>query len=100
MDKFDGNTWFRFVEPAGKKLSTTIPSRGSCGTSAMSWMEEDHPNSAGQVVDRKICFRWHDHCEWSIRNIKVVGCIGHNNEMFYLYKLKKTSFCSLAYCAV
>ena len=99
-DKFDGNSWFRFIEPAGRKIPITAPSKSSCGTHAVSWIEGDDPTSIGQSVNRKICFRWDSQCQWSITNIKVAACMGYNNQMFYLYQLKKPTACSLAYCAV
>lgn len=101
---FDGNKWFRFVEPAGTKLLTTHPEYSYptlCGTKAIGWMQGNHPTRVGQIVDRKICFRFTGpYCEWSIDSIKVTACMGHNSQLFYLYQLKKPSRCSFAYCAV
>ena len=37
---FNGNRWFRFVEPAGTKLSTSDPSGKSCGTEGVGWLED------------------------------------------------------------
>ena len=98
--KFDGNNWFRFVEPAGKKLSTSALSKYSCGTDAVGWMDGAHPTRVGQIVSRKMCFSWDSQCQWSSTNTKVAACRGYGGQLFYLYQLKEPSNSCLAYCAV
>ena len=83
-------------------MRTTDPSKYSCGTSAVGWMDGAHPTSVGEIVSRKICFssKRSGKCEWSNANTKVAGCRGSDGQLFYLYQLKKAPVCELAYCAI
>ena len=99
--EFDGTTWQRFIEPAGKMLSTKDPEQMTCGTDGVGWMRGTHPNTLGKVVQRTICFSWGgNECSWFLSNINVVACKGYSGKIFYLYQLKKPPICTLAYCAV
>ena len=98
--KINGNTWYRFVEPAGTKLSTSAPSKYSCGTDAVGWMDGAHPTRVGQIVSRKMCFSWDSQCSWASLNTNVATCRGYDGQLFYLYQLKKPSNSCLAYCGV
>ena len=98
--KFNGTTWFRFVEPAGTMLSTSPPAKSSCGTSAVSWMNGAHPTIVGQSVSRKICFRWDSECQWSRENTRVKGCRDYDGKLFYIYQFRQTQICNAAYCAL
>ena len=71
-----------------------------CATDAIGWMEGEHPTSPGEIVLRKICFRWSSQCQWPIHGVRVTACMGYDNQLFYLYQLKKPTVCSLAYCVV
>ena len=100
QSKFNGKTWFRFVGSAGTMLSTSAPNKTSCGTSAVSWIEGEHPTNINQPVSRKICFRWDSQCQWSVANTTVTKCRDYDGAYFYLYQLKRPPVCELGYCAV
>jgi hypothetical protein len=103
---FDGTTWFRFLSPAGTKLSTVdvkaTQSQRICGTHVVSWMKGDHPTTHGKVVSRKIMWSYNGNENYgnTKTEIKVVACHGHNNDMFYLYQLKPAPTCYSAYCTI
>ena len=92
---FDGNKWFRFVEPAGTKLSNTDNGFRACQSDYSGWMNGADPTIIGQALTRTAC--WHA-CRWRV-NIKVALCRGHKGEPFYVYQLKHSPTCNLAYCA-
>ena len=93
----DGKKWFRFIEPAGTKLSNIDIGRYACSTSASGWMDGSDPTNVGEILDRKVCFSWYGSCTWST-DIKVSLC-QDNDEQYYIYQLNPTPTCNLAYCA-
>ena len=103
--EMDGNTWFRFLEPAGTKLSNTPlddwPLNRTCGTCTYGRLDGSDPTIVGQIVDRKVCFDKYADC-WESVNIKVSLCKDNNNEEFLVYQLKtypRNCCCDWAYCA-
>jgi len=98
---FDGETWFRFVEPAGIMLPTSEQEDEACGTGAVAWMDGLYPTTIGEPVYRKICFSFNGiSCRWSVDNTQVAACKDYDGGLFYVYKFQETPVCYLAYCAV
>ena len=86
--------WHRFVGDAGTAMPTSCVPKNHCGTHAPGWLESGHPSVGQGSVTGKVCFHWSSKCcHWSV-NIKVRNCGD-----FYVYKLPKTPYCSLRYCA-
>lgn len=105
------NNWFRFVEPAGVKLSNTDIGHRACGTSASGYMIGTHPTIDGQTVTRRVCFSWYGSCygdRYENAYINVTLCSGRGGrfwytptkiESFYIYRLSNPLRCNAAYCA-
>ncbi|CAB4002965.1 onco -induced transcript 3 -like [Paramuricea clavata] len=91
------NAWYRFSSEAGGEMPTTKPKLGSCGTYIPIWMNGSHPTIEDRIVARKACayvpFAFPFGCGYSY-NIHVRNCSG-----YYIYQLKTTAHCILAYCA-
>ena len=93
----DGNRWFRFIEPAGTKLSNIDIGDSACSTAASGWMDGSDPTVIGEILNQRVCFSWNGACLWS-SNVKASLC-EDNDGQFYIYQLKKSEVCNLAYCA-
>ena len=98
-NNFNGNTWVRFVEPAGVKLSNVDIGERACGTHASGYMRGSDPTIVGQILDRTACFSYNGNpCLGGSVNIKVSLCSDNNNEKFLVYQLKKPPCNCCAYC--
>ena len=100
----DGNNWFRFVEPAGTKLSTIDIGPSACKTQMSLWMDGPDPTSFGQSIKNRVCFSWwnngnRDKCKYEI-DTKVALCRENGNDPFYIYQLKNLRWCHSLYCAI
>ena len=100
----DGNNWFRFIEPAGTKLSTIDIGPSACTTSMSGWMDGPEPTSFGQSINNRVCFSWwkdgkRDKCKYEI-DTKVALCRENGNDPFYIYQLKNLPWCRSLYCAI
>ena len=96
-----GDTWYRFVEPAGTQLADSIVPHSHCGTSATGWLNGTHPTNLGENVIRNVCFSYVDspsleinYC-WKNIDVEIRKCEG-----FFLYKFKEVpgSQCNSKYC--
>ena len=97
---FNGNNWFRFVEPAGVKLSNTAIGGRACGTTISGWMSGSDPTIVGEILDRTACFHHVGFsCLWKV-NLKVSLCSDNNNENFLIYQLENPPGCNAGYCAI
>ena len=97
----DGNNWFRFVEPAGTKLSTIDIGPEACKTQASGWMNGSDPTSFGQIINNRVCFSWYSGGECSNKiDVKVALCRENGNDPFYIYQLKNIPWCNYLYCAI
>ena len=97
-NEFNGNVWYRMMQPAGTKIPEGVVPSLKCGTSATGWMNGQHPTAIGEEVERKICFNWSglinvSNCLDS-KHIKVTNC-----GAYYVYKLPKPDYYSMGYCA-
>lgn len=89
--------WYRFVNKVGGIMPESKVDVNHCGTIAPIWMRGQHPSIAEGVVDRVACVNYRgmfNGCLITIQ-IKVKKCSGG----FYVYYLRPTHGCSMAYCA-
>lgn len=88
--------WYRFTSFVGTEMPTSMVSPNRCGTVAPVWMKGTHPSEQDGTVDRKACINFFDinnGCSQSF-DIKVTNC-----GTFYVYFLRPTYSCAIAYCA-
>lgn len=89
--------WYRFVNKVGGTMPESKVDVNHCGTIAPIWMRGQHPSIAEGVVDRVACVNYRgmsNGCFITIQ-IKVKNC----SDGFYVYYLRPTHGCSMAYCA-
>ncbi|XP_053404691.1 von Willebrand factor D and EGF domain-containing protein-like [Mercenaria mercenaria] len=90
--------WYRFtVGSAGStpaSLATKCVQQYHCGTHVPLWMNGTHPTAADGVVPRQICGTNGNNCCAYKDTIRVKNC-----GTYYVYELKPTRGCSIAYCA-
>ena len=102
--QIDGNTWFRFVEPAGTKLPIGPNARSKkretpCGTHFTAYLKGSHPTISDGVVSRLRCYVFGKWIDYLCTNIDVAACPNYQQEIFYIYKLKQINACHYGYCA-
>lgn len=88
--------WYRFTSFVGGEMPTSVVSPKHCGTSAPVWIQGTHPTTQIGTVIRKACINFFDinkGCADSF-NIKIRNC-----GTFYVYFLRPTYTCAVAYCA-
>ena len=96
---FFGNTWYRFVPPAGVKMEELFLGGDKCGTEYTGSLEGGHPEQVGEVVARTVVFgRILPKPDYNI-NIKVAKCNDGSTD-YFVYRLpyvKEVNQC-LRYC--
>ena len=92
-DKNLSEDWYRFSGGAGTKMASSCVPVHRCGTDITGWMEGSHPTIDEGVVARKVCFHAYNSCCYKSVVIDVLNC-----GSFYVYQLKKLTFCNLRYC--
>ena len=95
-----GGRWYRFFKPAGTRMPDSPPSlQGKkCGTHATGWLQGGHPQKAGQVVSRRVCWSYTGEKCWRSYpgvQVKVTHC-----GSFFVYQLPSSPSCSYRYCAI
>ncbi|XP_078371962.1 von Willebrand factor D and EGF domain-containing protein-like isoform X7 [Oculina patagonica] len=88
--------WYRFKSFVGEQMPTSIVSPNRCGTVSPVWIQGTHPSEQEGTVTRKACvnfFNISKGCADSF-NIQVRNCT-----TFYVYFLRPTYSCAIAYCA-
>lgn len=88
--------WYRFTSIVGGQMPTTKPEPHFCGTIAPIWMRGRHPATQGQVLNVTACINYYNRdngCKFRMI-ISVKNC-----GSFFVYKLKASRGCSMAYCA-
>ena len=89
----DGDSWYRFKEPAGIQLADSIVPKFHCGTNAAGWLNGAHPVVLGENVIRQVCFNYEGNsCRWNTE-VEIKNC-----GRYYLYKFKSAPYCALKYC--
>lgn len=88
--------WYRFTSFVGGQMPTSVVSPKRCGTSAPIWINGVHPSEQDGAVDQKACINFfgiNGGCADSFY-IKIRNC-----GTFYVYYLRPTYSCAIAYCA-
>ena len=101
-----GRPWFRFAGPAGNRLlDHCIPSywsnnRGSCGTGAALWSNDQMPKSIGSVTTINVYGSYNSNCKWySGAQCEVMRCSNEAHD--YIYRiLSATSTCNYGFCGM
>ena len=89
--------WYRFTSFVGGKMPTKKVDFNHCGTRAPIWLNGNHPSLNDPVVRVKACvtiFERRRGCFFSFY-VSVKHCPGN----YYVYFLKPTPTCYIAYCA-
>ena len=84
--RWHGEDFYRFMEPAGVRLPESAPEEYHCGTFAPGWLNGTHPTKNGVEVKGTVCFGGNEgdypkQCK-SNREISITECLG-----FYVYYL-------------
>ena len=56
---WSGDSWYRFISPAGVNMSDTPPPKGTshpCGATYGGWVKGTHPTNVGDIVKTNVCF--------------------------------------------
>ena len=86
--------WYRFTSYVGGQMPTSLVRQYHCGTVAPIWIQGKHPSVADGAVTRKACINFFGiGCAQSF-DIKIKKC-----SSFYVYFLRPTYSCAVAYCA-
>ena len=88
--------WYRFTSYVGGQMPSSLVRPNHCGTVAPIWIKGKHPSVKDGAATRKACinfFGWRNGCAQSF-NITIRNC-----SSFYVYFLRPTYSCALAYCA-
>ena len=80
-----GNNWYRMAEPAGTTLPEEPVDINHCNAYSTGWLNGQHPTTAGETVDGKVCFTGWNNCVWE-RQIQIKHCTS-----YYLYYLVDTT---------
>ena len=92
--------WYRFTSYVGGQMPTSHVSPNHCGTVAPVWLQGKHPVSVENgTVTVKACinfFNMSNGCSQSF-NVKIRMCNG--TTPFFVYYLRPTYSCAVAYCA-
>ncbi|KAK7484265.1 hypothetical protein BaRGS_00024514, partial [Batillaria attramentaria] len=95
------NGWYRFTSLAGGRMPDHCVDRFHCGTHAPIWLNGTHPDVGDGVVDRMVCANlggYGPHPERVCCDAQLdVGV--KNCGSFYVYFLRATPSCPVAYCA-
>lgn len=80
-------------------MPTSRVSSSHCGTVAPIWLRGDHPKSPEREVTVQACINFFDisnGCHQPF-DVKIKLCSGSSS--FYIYYLRPTYSCAVAYCA-
>ena len=103
---WSGDSWYRFISPAGVKMSDTPPPKGTinpCGGDKGGWVKGTHPTNVGDIVKRNVCFTndygtdcYDDH--WTYHYLRETILIKNCGD-YFVYYLTYTSQSYVArYC--
>ncbi|XP_020617440.1 fibropellin-1-like [Orbicella faveolata] len=85
--------WYRFYGQAGTVMASSCVPTHKCHTDLTGWMKGSLPTVDEGVVLRKVCFHGFGICCHRDVEINVRNC-----GPFYVYRLKKLTFCNSRYC--
>ena len=67
-----GSAWYRIMHPAGNKLAEyNSVTKYYCGTHRAGWINDTHPTTLGEIVDRTVYFKWDTETDCP-ENIKAI----------------------------
>lgn len=91
--------WYRFTSYVGGEMPTSRVSSSHCGTVAPIWLRGDHPMSPEREVTVQACINFFDISNGCYQpfDVKIRLCSGSSS--FYIYYLRPTYSCAVAYCA-
>ena len=93
--RWEGEGFYRFMEPSGTMMPESSPETYHCGTGNPGWLNGHHSEEIGLEVEKEVCFAsGSSSCGNGRVNIKVTNC-----GTYYVYYLVETPFCYLRYCA-
>ena len=94
-----GSSWYRFLPPAGTKLSQTPPGRGHCATYSTGWTNSSLPVRAGDIADITLCFDLskNNGVEYDCENMSM-GKVSNCGD-YFVYYLPNVPNCVSRYCA-
>ncbi|CAH1239111.1 VWDE [Branchiostoma lanceolatum] len=93
--------WYRFTAHVGGMLPESCVAPEHCGTQVPMWMNGQHPVD-NQTVDRDVCLNFGapTNCSCNSRiPIQVKKCNDSVGQTYFVYNLKPTHGCHVAYCA-
>merc|ERR1719233_1691217 len=81
---WQGQGWYRIMEPAGTIITEQDPGKRHCGTTESGFIADGrgHPSQVGETVDRKICYNSPDAACDEPKTIQITHC-----GLFYVYEL-------------
>ncbi|XP_048577410.1 oncoprotein-induced transcript 3 protein-like [Nematostella vectensis] len=90
--------WYRFTSSVGGEIPTTKPEPNMCGTFAPIWMRGTHPDTIGVTKETTACVNVNNRNNGCFRSIDM--CVEMCSGGYYVYYLRPSYGCSMAYCAV
>ena len=94
-DTIVSNQWYRFTGEAGTMMAAYCIPKSSCSTHRTGWINGTHPSAAYMTVSRTVCMHWSSKCCEKNYPVEITNCDG-----YYVYKLKRPTFCAERYCGV
>lgn len=86
--------WYRFTSDVGGMMPETSPASYYCGTVAPVWIKGTHPTVINETKSVTACTKiFRESCKVK-KTIRIKKCKG-----YFVYLLRKTFGCSMAYCA-
>ena len=64
-----------------------------CGTNVAGWLNGNHPEAVGEIVEREVCFPDTEPCSYKLQ-IQVIKC-----DSYYIYYFEETPTCYMRYCS-
>uniref|UniRef100_A0A3B4AKR6 ZP domain-containing protein n=1 Tax=Periophthalmus magnuspinnatus TaxID=409849 RepID=A0A3B4AKR6_9GOBI len=90
--------WYRlFLNGTNAQIPESCVEQYMCGTHAPMFITEPHPTQSNDIETLRVCASYRSTCcNFDSPSIHVKRCYGQ----YYVYKLVRPNYCSLAYCAV
>jgi len=81
---WNGPGWYKFANPAGKKMASSPVGSFKCGTYSPGYLCDDsNPTDIGQTKTVLYCFEWDGNPRWNEIKGKVTKC-GEEDFVYYL----------------
>ena len=69
-----------------------------CGTNVAGWLNGNHPEAVGELVEREVCFPDTEPCSYKLQ-IQVIKCNEWVSD-YYIYYFEETPTCYMRYCSI